>query len=54
MEREGIKKVLGRVNMVDKFIVPLLETGHVSPLTFDIVYLQGIDFVLNSFGSYVM
>jgi hypothetical protein len=23
-------------------------------LTFDIVYLQGIDFVLNSFGSYVM
>jgi len=40
--------------MVDKFIVPLLETGHVSPLTFGIACLQGIDFVLNSFGSYVM
>jgi hypothetical protein len=23
-------------------------------LAFDIAYLQGIDFVLNSFGSYVM
>jgi hypothetical protein len=48
VESEGIKRVLGRVNMVDNSIVPPSVTGYISPLAFDMAFHRGTDFVLKS------